>query len=101
MKKNALRSNLIVILIHLLKYKYQPQKRTRSWQLTIFEHRRRLRETLEDSPSLKRYYQEVFNKCYQNARQEASLETGLDLKIFSQQSPFTPEETLDSEYLPE
>lgn len=80
--KHALKSNLVVVLMHLLKYQYQPEKRTRSWLLSIFEHRRRINESLEDSPSLKNYYQEVFNKCYQNARKEASIETGLKLNIF-------------------
>lgn len=36
-QKNALKSNLIIVLMHLLKYKYQPQKRSNSWLLTIFE----------------------------------------------------------------
>ncbi len=56
---------------------------------------------MEDSPSLKNYYQEVFNKCYQNARKEASIETGLKLNIFPELSPFSLPETLDQDYLPE
>lgn len=100
-EKYSLKSNLRIILMHLLKYKYQPEKRTRSWLLTIFEHRKRIIDRLEESPSLKHFYQEIFDKCYENARKEASLETGLNIKIFPTKSPFTFEETLDSEYLPE
>ena len=54
-EKRALKSNLLVVLMHLLKYKYQPEKRTNSWLSTIFEHRRRLKEDLTESPSLKKY----------------------------------------------
>ena len=100
-QKTSLKSNLIIVLMHLLKYKYQREKRSRSWLLTIFEHRRRIKEALEDSPSLNNYYQEVFNKCYQNARQEASIETGLKLNTFPKLSPFDLEQTLNQEYLPE
>ncbi|BAY76908.1 hypothetical protein NIES25_33660 [Nostoc linckia NIES-25] len=56
-EKHALASNLVVLLMHLLKYKYQPEKRSNIWKVTIREHRRRLRITFKDSPSLKPYFQ--------------------------------------------
>ena len=99
-EKQALESNLIIVLLHLLKYKYQPDKRSNSWLSSINEHRRRLRKALKSSPSLKPYYTEVFEECYQDARQEAALETGLTLEVFPVVCPFTPEATLDSEFLP-
>jgi hypothetical protein len=100
-EKSALRNNLIVVLLHLLKYKFQPEKRSNSWRFTLFEHRRRLQEALEDSPSLKNYYQTVLSQCYQNARKGAALETGLDIAIFPEQLPFSPEKVLDSDYSPD
>lgn len=96
--KNALRSNLRVLLMHLLKYKFQPQNRSNSWLYTIYEHRQRLQEAFLDSPSLKSYYLEVFDNCYQHARKEASIETGLPLSIFPQQCPFSVDETLDADF---
>ena len=99
-EKQALESDLIIVLLHLLKYKYQPDKRSNSWLSSIYEHRRRLRKSLKSSPSLKPYYTEVFEECYQDARQEAALETGLTLEVFPLVCPFTPETTLDSEFLP-
>ncbi|VXD24190.1 DUF29 domain-containing protein [Planktothrix paucivesiculata] len=99
-EKQALESNLIIVLLHLLKYKYQPDKRSNSWLSSIYEHRRRLRKALKSSPSLKPYYTEVLEECYQDARQEAALETGLTLEVFPLVCPFTPEATLDSEFLP-
>lgn len=100
-EKKAVESNLVVVLLHLLKYKYQPEKRSGSWEGSIREHRRRLNRELEDSPSLKPYLESVFDKCYQSAREQAQAETKLPLEIFPISSPFTPEESLDAEFLPE
>ncbi|MCL1470971.1 DUF29 domain-containing protein [Argonema antarcticum] len=100
-QKQAVRSNSIVVLMHLLKYKYQPEKRSGSWRHTIREHRRRLREAFEDSPSLRNYFTEVFYKCYQNAIKEAADETELHLDTFPIEPAFTPEECLDEDFLPE
>ncbi len=100
-EKHSLDSNLVVILMHLLRYKYQPQKPSRSWLPSIFEHRRRLSKTFKTSPSLKRYYQEVFDECYQYAVKQASIETGLPLNTFPKTSPFTTEETLDFDFIPD
>lgn len=100
-EKSALVSNLQIVLMHLLKHKYQPEKRSNSWLFTIFEHRDRLLEAFEISPSLKSYFREVFAKCYTKARKKASLETGLPISTFPTESPFTPEETLDTEYWPD
>lgn len=100
-EKRSLESNLVVLLMHLLKYKYQPEKRSRSWISTIFEHRRRLNKQFQDSPSLKKYFLETFAECYQDARQQASIETGLDLDIFPLESPFNTDECLNNDFLPE
>jgi len=100
-EKKALRSNLEVLLMHLLKYEYQAEKRSGSWRATIREHRKRLREALEESPSLKPYFSEVFGLCYDDARLLTADETELHLAIFPEQSPFTPEQTLDPDFLPE
>ncbi|MBV8885923.1 MAG: DUF29 domain-containing protein [Chroococcidiopsidaceae cyanobacterium CP_BM_RX_35] len=100
-QKQALQSNLIILLLHLLKCKYQPQKRTASWLSSIAEHRDRIDIALADSPSLRSSIQEVFDKCYAKARKRAAIETELPLDIFPEQSPFIPEQTLDFDYLPE
>ena len=99
-EKRAVKSNLIIVLLHLLKYKYQPEKRTNSWKSSIREHRRRLRDDFQVSPSLKRYMTEVFDECYQDGREQAADETGLPLNTFPTESPFTPTEALNPDYLP-
>ncbi len=100
-EKRGIKNNLIVLLMHLVKYKYQPQKRSNSWRHTIRERRRRLRDYFSDSPSLKGYFQDVFAQCYLDACKEAADETGLSINIFPTESPFTPEATLNPDYLPE
>ncbi|MBE9143787.1 DUF29 domain-containing protein [Planktothrix mougeotii] len=99
-EKNALKSNLRILLMHLLKYKYQPEKRTNSWVYTIIEHRQRLRDTFKTSPSLYRFFEEIFNESYEDARKLAAGETGLSINEFPPESPFTGEEVLNGDFLP-
>lgn len=94
-EKRAVKSNLVILLLYLLKYKYQPTKKTNSWKASIREHRRRLRDDFQVSPSLKRYFEEVFDGCYQDAREQAADETGLSKDTFPTKSPFTPSEALN------
>ena len=100
-EKKAVGSNLRVVLLHLLKYKYQPAKRTNSWKSSIREHRIRLLEDFKTSPSLKRYCEQVFREQYQKARALAADETGLPLETFPVDSPLTLAEALNPDYLPE
>lgn len=100
-EKRSLYSNLKILLMHLLKYRYQPEKRSNSWRYTIEEHRQRITEAFEDSPSLQKYALEVFDKCYQDAKKLASKETGLSIDAFPNNSPINLEKALQSDYLPE
>ncbi len=100
-EKVALESNLEILLMHLLKYQYQVNKRSPSWRYTIDEHRSRILKSLKVSPSLKPYLKQVFDDCYQEGRRKASIETGLAIATFQIQSPFNQEETLNPDFLPE
>jgi len=100
-QKRALLSNLRILLLHLLKYRYQPTKRTQSWRSSIIEHRLRIQEAFEESPSLKPYFLESFDKAYQKARKQASLETELPIQTFPQECPFPQKSVLADEWLPE
>ncbi|NJK50143.1 DUF29 domain-containing protein [Candidatus Gracilibacteria bacterium] len=100
-QKQAVKSNLRILLMHLLKWKYQSELRSNSWRSTIREHRNRLDDAFNDSPSLKRHFQEVFDESYQKARDLAADETGLPFDTFPQLCTFSPEQTLDFDYLPD
>jgi len=91
-RKRAVKSNLVVILMHLWKHKYQPEKFSLSWKFNGnigVDY-----ENLADSPSLKPYFRDVFEQCYSDARLQAADETGLPLRL-SRLSPPTPEEALN------
>jgi uncharacterized membrane protein YgaE (UPF0421/DUF939 family) len=94
-EKDAVESNLIRVMQHLLKWNYQPQKRSPSWAYTIIEHSRRLNMAFKNSPSLKRYFDDVFDECYTAACQAASVETQLSLVTFPKSCPFSKSDVLD------
>lgn len=98
-EKRAITSNLIVVILHLLKWRYQPEKRSNSWKSSIREHRRRIQRLLTDSPSLKNYLPEIFADCYLAAKKQASDETGLSLVAFPEESPFSLTECFDEDFL--
>lgn len=100
-RKDALENNLIVVLAHLLKWKYQPSHRCGSWRGSIKEHRRRINKSLAKHPGLKPYFREIFAECYTPAKDWATEETGLPEDTFPQCCPFTPEAALNPDYLPE
>lgn len=99
-EKRAVYSNLKMLLMHLLKYRYQPEKRSNSWRASIVEHRQKLKKAFQESPSLQPYYTEIFNECYQDTRELAAAETGLPIENFPVETPFTSEEILNSDYVP-
>jgi hypothetical protein len=77
-ERDRLLSSLRLIVHHLLKWDYQPQKRSRSWLGTIQRERKNIALYLEDSPSLKRYLTDLWlNKMYGVACDDAFGETGL------------------------
>jgi hypothetical protein len=88
---------------HLLKWQYQPEKRTASWRATIREQRRRIRRMVEQSPSLEseRRLAEALFKGYEDGRDAAADETGLPLVTFPEECPYTWEQLTDKHWLPE
>ncbi len=91
------------LLMHLLKWRYQPSGRQtgHSWRSTIREHRHQLARLLRDSPSLRPRVAVVLPASYAYARDSASDETGLPLQTFPAACPWTPEQVLDADYWPE
>jgi hypothetical protein len=98
--RDALESQLTRLLMHLLKWKYQPEQRSTSWQATIREARKQIERLIKKHPVLKIHFEMTFLECYLNAREDASDETGLSIEIFPIECPFTQEEVNDRKYLP-
>ncbi len=100
-ERKSLKSNLIVVFLHLLKWQFQPEMRSGSWEGSIIEHRRRIRESIDDSPSLQNYLESIFFDCYLQAVKQAKAETRLPLETFPQQCPYDLEQVVSDEFLPE
>ena len=99
-ERSAVTSNMIVVMLHLLKCVAQPERVSGSWIGSTREHRRRLHETFEDSPSLRHYATERFAYAYGQARKQAADETRLPRSIFPESAPFSVDEMLGEDWLP-
>lgn len=99
--RRSLKSNFIVVLLHLLKWQFQPDRRSGSWEGSIIEHRRRVREAIEESPSLQPYLESIFAECYTQAVKQAKAETRLPLETFPHQCLYQLADVLNDDFLPE
>jgi hypothetical protein len=98
---HKLESSFRVLLLHLLKWRYQPSRRSRGWRGSIVRERTNVERVLEGNPGLKPRCAELFAAAYRGARKEAAAETGLSIARFPEASPFTISEALDEEFWPE
>jgi hypothetical protein len=98
--KREIFNRLKVLIIHLLKCQYQPQKKTNSWIKTINEQRDQIELVLADSPSLRLYLTSKLEEIYKKAKRDAVTETKLTPETLPTDCPFTEEQILDSEYFP-
>ena len=99
--KREVESRLIVLLIHLLKYRYQAQKQSRSWLGTMDEQRLELELVFRDSPSLRAYAASVLASSYAKARKRAVKETRLSIERFPTTCPYSLSQILDEDFFPE
>lgn len=100
-ERQALESHLIVLLSHLLKWQYQPERRSRSWELTIREQRRRVERVFGKNPGLKAVLDETLDEAYDTARLVASRETGLSDALFPEVCPWGFGDILNSDFWPD
>ena len=98
-EKRQLESRLEVLIMHLLKWQFQPNLRSRSWQLTIEEQRLRIEKLLAENPSLKSKLAVIPEKIYPLAVISAEKESGLSL--FPEICPYDLTEILAPEFLPD
>jgi hypothetical protein len=98
--RRELKSRLIILIVHLLKWEKQANLRSKSWSATIREQRRKIEELLQESPSLRPFVAEVLGEAYREAAEDAGEETGLATTEFAAECPFGLEEVLSRTFLP-
>lgn len=100
-EKQEIKNRLIVLMMHLLKWQYQPNRRPRSWRMTIAIQRVDLADLLADNPSLRTRFAEFISAAYPSALKKAVIETGLRKAIFPADCPYTAEQIMDESFWPE
>lgn len=95
-----LRSRLQVLVMHLLKWQYQPERQSKSWLATIAHQRDAIEALLLDSPSLRGKLVQELEFVYVKAVQDACQETGLPETILPEVCALTLDEILDRRFLP-
>ena len=100
-EKRELVNRLAVLLLHLLKWAYQPERRSKSWRLTIEEQRRQLSRHLRDNPSLRGWQDEAMADAYGDAVLRAERETDLPRDLFPWSCAYTFEQVMDDGFWPE
>jgi Domain of unknown function DUF29 len=101
--RRALGSHLRNLVLHLLKWQYQPSGRLtgHSWESSIRHARAEITVLLEDSPSLHHEVARLLTRWYPLARLDAADETRLPRTTFPASCPWTPEQVLDDDFWPE
>ncbi|HEX2142792.1 MAG TPA: DUF29 domain-containing protein [Candidatus Limnocylindria bacterium] len=99
-ERRELESRLKILLQHLLKWEFQPQRRSRSWLLTIREQRNQLGKLLRDSPSLKNDVAWAIEENYSTAAGDAAVETRMPRGAFPPLCPYPQADVLDPGFLP-
>jgi len=99
-QKQELISRLRVLLMHLLKWEYEPTYRSKSWTATIKTQRFDIAEHLEQNPSLKHTLDFAIGKAWKGALVDAD-ETEIDKQNFPQTCPWTFDQFMAEDFWPE
>jgi hypothetical protein len=100
-EKRDLVNRLEAVLLHLLKWQFQPGLRGNSRRLSIREQRFRLENHLADNPSLRARLDEAMQEAYRLAVIGAERETGLAGSAFPARLAYSFEQAMDPEFWPE
>lgn len=100
-ERREVTNELRILLAHLLKWRYQPQYRSRNWRATIDEQRLSLDDLLDDNPSPRPQLDDQLAKAYRLGRLLAIKETDLDEATFPHRCPFTLADVLAEDRYPD
>jgi hypothetical protein len=99
-EKRELINRLALLMQHLLKWQYHPDRRGKTWRVTISNNRKRLTSHLADNLSLKSRLAAAIEEGYGYAWADASVETNLDDSIFPKLCPWSFEQMMDPDFWP-
>jgi hypothetical protein len=99
-ERRELLNRLSILMAHLLTWKVQTDRRSRSWELTVRVQRKDIAKLIAENPSLQPYLLESLPEAYEHAIVEAVTETGRPESDFPSTCPFTLEVILDLDFLP-
>jgi Domain of unknown function DUF29 len=103
-EKRALRSQLIRLLGHLIKFAYAREvmwvNNNRGWELSIRGARREALMYLDENPGLRPHVPQIFQSAYGSARLEVMKTLHLSDSAIPEAPPWTLEEITDDAFLP-
>lgn len=91
---DKLESAIAVLTMHLLKWDHQPERRSRSWEATVSEQRRRIARILRKNPGLKSLLNDAISEGYADGRDRAVAETNLPYETFPEACPYSLDELM-------
>jgi hypothetical protein len=100
-EKRELTSRLTVLLLHLLKWRFQPRGRGSSWRLSIANARDEIAALIADNPSLKSTLDGVMSQAYRYARRKAAIETHLAEERLPGQCPWSFADVTSEDFWPQ
>jgi hypothetical protein len=100
-ERRELRDRLKVLLQHLLKWQYQPERRSRSWLATMLEQRDSIEDVLKSSPSLRSACADELAAAYSSAVRYTAEATGKDARAFPVTCPYSLGDVLADGWLPQ
>lgn len=101
-EQRELANRMAVLLAHLLKWQFQPERQCASWETTIHTQRKSIVRRIRKTPSLRTSLADSdwWADAWDDAVLEASKETGLTDSRFPEVCPWTAEEVLDWSFFP-
>jgi hypothetical protein len=99
-RQHTLKSQTRRLLLHLLKWQFQPERRSRSWRVSNGNVRVEISDVLEENPSLRPSTPELPCAVYRQAVELVELQTGLARSTFPDGCPYTFGQMMDRDFLP-
>lgn len=97
--KRELLSRFTVLIGHLLKWTFQPERRGTSWLSTILEQRLKINELLSESPSLNSMLPDIVSKAYKTSIRLTAVEIDMPASTFPARCAWPISTLLDESWM--